>query len=76
MGSRLSKEKQSTANYRKSKLYKQYSKRSTLWNFGYPYERDAQSDRIKGYRHIASKSLRRGLQKEAKRIIDEELNII
>jgi hypothetical protein len=72
----ISKEKRETFNYHKSKLYQKYSKHCNPWVYGsrgYPYDREAQSDMNKFARHLASKSLRRGLEKEAKQIINESL---
>ena len=72
----ISKEKRETFNYRKSKLYQKYSKHCNDWVYGsraYAYDREAQSDMNKFARHLASKSLRRGLEKEAKQIINESL---
>lgn len=72
----ISKEKRKDFNYRKSKLYQKYSKHCNPWVYGsraYAYSREAQSDMNKFARHLASKSLRRGLEKEAKRIINESL---
>ena len=72
----ISKEKRETFNYRKSKLYQKYSKHCNDWVYGsraYAYDREAQSDMNKFARHLASKSLRRGLEKEAKQIINEEI---
>ena len=72
----ISKEKRETFNYRKSKLYQKYSKHCNPWVYGsraYPYDREAQSDMNKFARHLASKSLRRGLEKETKQIINESL---
>lgn len=72
----ISKEKRPDFNYRKSKLYQKYSKHSNPRVYGsraYLYDREAQSDRNKLSRHLASKSLRRGLEKETKQIINESL---
>jgi hypothetical protein len=73
----ISKEKRKDFNYRKSKLYQKYSKHCNPWVYGsraYAYSREAQSDMNKFARHLASKSLRRGLKKEANRIINESLS--
>ena len=53
------------------KLHGVYGK--TIYGGGYPYERDSQSDRFKRVKHIQGKLLRRGLQREANKIIDSEL---
>lgn len=77
---KVSKEKRESFNYRKTALYQKYSKHSNPWVYGsraYPWDREAQSDRNKMARHLASKSLRRGLERETNRIISEsfiELN--
>lgn len=71
---KVSKEKRESFNYRKTALYQKYSKHSNPWVYGsraYPWDREAQSDRNKRARHLASKSLRRGLEREANRIINE-----
>lgn len=71
---KVSEEKREGFNYRKTTLYQKYSKHSNPWVYGsraYPWDRDAQSDRNKRARHLASKSLRRGLEREANRIISE-----
>ena len=71
---KVSKEKHEGFNYRKTTLYQKYSKHSNPWVYGsraYPWDREAQSDRNKMARHLASKSLRRGLEREANRIISE-----
>lgn len=72
----ISKEKRKGFNYRKTSLYTKYSKHCNPWVYGsrgYPYDREAQSDRNKLSRHLASKSLRRGLQREANQLINEAL---
>lgn len=71
---KVSKEKRKGFNYRKTVLYQKYSKHSNPWVYGsraYPYDRDAQSDRNKIARHLASKSLRRALERETNRIVSE-----
>lgn len=57
-----------------SKLYGKYGKYAIRFAMCYPNERDTRSDRQKGYKHVESKLVRRGLQKEERRIIDEELS--
>lgn len=57
-----------------NKLYGKYGKRAIRFAMCYANERDARSDRQKGYKHVESKSVRRGLQKEEREIIREELN--
>ena len=69
---KISEEKQEMCNYRKTSLYQKYSKKCYRVG-GYPWDRDAQSDRNKRVRHIASKSLRRGLERESQQIIRESL---
>lgn len=72
----ISKEKRKEFNYRKTALYTKYSKHCNPWVYGsraYDYDREAQSDRNKLARHLASKSLRRGLQREANQLIQETL---
>ena len=72
----ISKEKRKEFNYRKTSLYTKYSKHCNPWVYGsraYAYDREAQSDRNKLARHLASKSLRRGLQRETNQIIKEML---
>lgn len=57
----------------KNSLYGKYGKRCTLFSNGYANERDARSDRMKGYKHVEGKLLRRELQREAEQIINEEI---
>lgn len=73
----ISKEKRKEFNYRKTALYTKYSKHCNPGVHecrAYPYDRDAQSDRNKIARHLASKSLRRGLQRETNQLIKEALD--
>ena len=65
-----SKEKRNVKIY-KTKFYKKYGKYSLRIGSGRPYTRDAQSDRWKMQKHLGSKSVRRGIQRETKSIIEE-----
>ena len=67
----ISKEKRFKSNYNKTKSYQKYGKYSlTIHYFG---ERHAQSDRNKLRRHLSSKSVRRGLERELIQIIKESV---
>ena len=72
----ISKEKRKEFNYRKTALYTKYSKHCNPWVYGsraYPWDREAQSDLNKFAKHLASKSLRRGLERETKQLIKEAM---
>lgn len=62
-------------NKPESKLYGKYGKRTIRFAMCYANERDAQSDRQKGYKHVEGKLLRRGLQRESLKLIESELEI-
>ena len=57
----------------KDKLHSKYGKSVIRYDGGYPNERDAQSDRDKGYKRVENKLLRRGLQREAEKIINNAI---
>ena len=67
----ISKEKRVNSNYCKSKTYQQYGK--YCLTIFCPGERHAQSDRNRLRRHLASKSVRRGLERELIQIIKESV---
>lgn len=57
----------------RNKLYGKYGKRVVRFAMCYANERDAQSDRQKGYKHVEGKLLRRALQRETFRLVENEL---
>lgn len=65
----ISKEKRFRCNYRKSKLYQKYS--NYCLTVHYDGERHAQSDRNKLRRHLANKSVRRRLERELDKMMQE-----
>lgn len=72
----ISKEKRKEFKYRSNTLYQKYSKHCNPGVHecrAYPWDRDAQSDRNKMAKHLASKSLRRGLERETKQLIKEAM---